>query len=81
MIFEYIKLLFDAVWELFQIEYPGLYISFGGIALGALCVTLSLRLLGKITGASFTPGWDFKRIQGGNNRNIKVSDERKGDTH
>ena len=80
-VFDYIKLLFDGAWGLLGIEYPGIGLTFGAIAIGALAVTLSLRLLGHITGASFSPGRTFASLSGGNNKKIKVSNARKGDQH
>lgn len=78
--FEFISLLFDTVWELYQIPFPGLGISIGSVALGALTVVFSLNVLGHVTGMSFSVK-SLSQLRGGNNKNIKVSNDRKGDTH
>lgn len=80
-IFQYISVLFSAVWELFSIDFPGTNISFGAIGMGALSITLSLRLIGVLTGAHFSisGAGNSIRMRGANNRKIKISEARKYD--
>lgn len=79
-IIDIIDTLFTGVWDLFQIEYPGLGITIAGISIGSLCVVLSFRILSTIFGMSFSPASILGRDRkAGNNRRIKISKERKGD--
>lgn len=84
--FEFITLLFEGVWALYQIKFPGTEMSIGSIAIGAVVVVISLKLLGVMTGLNFSVSGFLKsvsgeEVKGGNNKNIKVSKERSGDTH
>lgn len=82
---DYIQLWFSSVWSLFGMNFPGFSFSIGSVLIGALSATLGLRILGKAVGASFELGsvtrsnWRFDKV--GNNRKIKISENRKGDTH
>lgn len=78
--FEFISLLFNTVWELYKLPFPGLDIPIGSVVLGALAVVFSLNILGNMTGMSFSVK-SLSQVRGGNNSNIKVSEKRKGDTH
>lgn len=74
-VFAYVRTLFGGAWEILTtIKMPGTEIPIAGIMIGGLCVVLSLRLI------SFVMGFRFSG-KGGNNKNIKVSVERKDDTY
>lgn len=78
--FDYIGLLFENVWGLYQIPFPGFNFSIGSVVIGSLVVVISLKFLGRVTGMSFNGSGIIKTIsKGGNNKNIKVSADRKGD--
>lgn len=78
---DFLRLWFDSIWQLFQIEYPGFGLSIGAISLGALAAVIGLRVLGKILGFSFAPASILKGVNGGNNKNIRVPQNRKNDSH
>lgn len=84
--FSFIELLFNGVWALYQIKFPGTDMTIGSIAIGAVVVVISLKLLGIITGLNFSVSGFLKsvsgeEVKGGNNKKIKVSKERSGDSH
>lgn len=77
---EFISMFFEKIWELFQIPYPGFGFSVATVAIGALCAVFCFRLIGYLTGWSFSIGGWISHVKGGNNKNIKVSKSRAGDT-
>lgn len=83
-VFDFISMFFSNIWRLFMIEYPGVNIPIGFILIGALVAVLGLSILGHALGFSFSPASIVRSFyehgKGGNNKNIKVSDKRKGDT-
>lgn len=70
VVFDIIQTILSSTWALFGIEYPGLGISFATIAVGSVAAVFSLRLIGIALGLS------FHDVRGGNNQEIKISDER-----
>lgn len=84
MIMEYIKLLFDTVWSLFQTPFPGFEFSIGAAVIGASVAVVGLKIVGYIFGFSFSVSdvsAVFGGVKGGNNKNIKsASAARRGDT-
>lgn len=86
-VFDFISMFFSNIWRLFMIEYPGVNIPIGFILIGALVAVLGLSILGHILGFSFSPVsivrsfYKHEQRKGGNNKNIKISSERKGDTY
>lgn len=65
-----------------SIYVPGFNISFMSIFLGAVGAMVSIALLKMFFGLGNTAvGSVGRSIRGGNNKNIKVSNERKGDEH
>lgn len=79
---DFIALFFSKIWELFSIKWPGfdfpigyafLGVSFSVIALGIVARLLNISLG---SAASSVAG----AVKGGNNKRIKVPNERKDDT-
>ena len=70
----FITVLFDFIWRLFSLPWPGMPFTFGQAFLAAILSSGSLAILLKLFGVG-VPHFTF----GGNNRNIHVSDNRKGD--
>lgn len=77
---EFIKVILTGAWDMLSIQYPGFGFTFGAVALGSVAAVVSLKVLGMILGVSFAPGRILGHVAGGNNRKIKVSNARKGDT-
>lgn len=75
-----IRTLFVSTWELFTIKWPGFEFTFGAVAVGAVAAVFSLKLLGMLLGISFSPGNFLNQLNGGNNKKIKISKKRAGDT-
>lgn len=65
-----------------SINVPGFNVSFLHIMLGAVGALVSIALLKLIFGLGNSSVSSLGRsIRGGNNNNIKISNDRKGDTH
>lgn len=86
---DFIKLLISKTWELFSIPWPGFEFSIGSVFLAVAVSVGALTAFMKMIGVSFLGGFslgfsrqNFKKagLRGGNNKNIKVSKERKHDT-
>lgn len=73
-----VGLWFSKTWELLTSTIiPGTNISAAVLLIGPALIGFSISLLGKVFDINFQkPGQ-----AGGNNKRIKVSDERKGDSH
>ncbi len=68
--------LFKNTWMLLtESTFPGTTISYAAILFGVAGVSIGFAFLSKIMELSFLPSQ-----RGGNNSNIKVSDDRKNDT-
>lgn len=74
------QLILTKSWEFFQIPWPGFKFTIGQVFLASLISVGALTMVTKMTGVSITGTIRGFSSKGGNNRNIKVSNERKGDT-
>lgn len=76
---DFITLLFGAVYQMTGITFPGTNFTvrqiFFGVFIGGSLIAIIRGLIGLHSG-----GTSGKGIGGGNNRHIKVSDERRGDS-
>lgn len=77
---DFIVMWFTKIWELFSIKWPGFNFSIGSVHLAALLSVGALTAIMKMTGVSITGTVRGFGSRGGNNQNIKISSERKGDT-
>lgn len=73
---EFVKVWFDAIWQLFSIKWPGFDFSIGIAFAACILVVIALSLVGKVFDLSFGGA----KQKGGNNKRIKVSKERQNDT-
>ena len=65
-----------------SIYVPGFNISFMSVLLGACAAMVSIGLLKLIFGLGNSSVSSLGRsVRGGNNKNIRISNDRKGDTH
>lgn len=73
--------LFNSVFQMFQITIPGTTITFWGLALGLFATFVVLSVLKQFTGLGLSTarGPSKQSQRGGNNRNIKVNQNRKND--
>lgn len=80
----FLTMFFDKTYQLFaSIRVPGFNVSILGVLLGSISAVVSISLLkiffglgnSAVSGSSHI----FKQ-NGGNNKNIKISEKRKGDT-
>lgn len=82
-VFDAVEVIFTKAWKMMcSLDFPGTNISIAAILLGSALVVFGLRLLGKMFG--FSSESDVRALGGyaqggGNNKNIKVPDNRKGD--
>ena len=74
------RLILTKSWEFFQIPWPGFGFSIGTVFLATLTSFGALTAISKMFGVSLLPSIRGFIGRGGNNKNIKVSKERKGDT-
>lgn len=83
MIVEFIGIFFSKTWELFQIEHPAIGISFWGILSWVFSFSVAVAIIRYIFGLQI--GGSLRNAYGvqrkANNKNIKISKERSGDTH
>lgn len=79
---DFFKLFLSKSWEFFSIPWPGFDFSIGAAFLAVLTSVGALTALMKMCGVSFLGGFRPTGVfnRGGNNSNIKVSENRKGDT-
>ena len=77
---DFIKLFFAKSWEFFQIPWPGFNFTIGSVFLATLVSAGALVAFTKMTGASSLVSMRGMGLSGGNNQNIKISKDRKGDT-
>lgn len=75
---EFLDLLFRFTWSLFSFKWPGLPFSFGQAFLAVVLSSGTLALMLKLFGVSL-PHINSSSYSGGNNRKIRVSENRKGD--
>lgn len=67
--------VFTPVWHLFtDVDVPGLGVSFGSFFLAVIIARLSVALVRHVFGFGGGTGY-----RSGTSRNVKISDERKGD--
>lgn len=75
---EWFRLLFDSVWDLFSVNWPGfefpIVYAFLGCSFAVIALKIILSLFGVSLGSSIS-----NVVKGGNNRNINVSSARKDD--
>ena len=74
--------LFNSVFQMFQITIPGTTITFWGLGLGLFATFVVLSVLKQFTGLGLSTARSSGRQygqRGGNNRNIKVNQNRKND--
>ena len=79
---EYLSLLFESSWDMFSITWPGFDFPISYVFLGIAFAAVALKVFGQlfdISLGSSISGLFARGQRGGNNRNIKVSKERKGD--
>lgn len=77
---DFVVMWFSKIWAMFSIPWPGFNFSIGSVFLAVLLSSGALTAIMKMTGVSITGTIRGFGSRGGNNRNIKVSDNRKGDT-
>lgn len=77
---EFFQLILSKSWEFFLIPWPGFEFSIGAVFLAVLVSAGALTAITKMTGVSLLISFKGFSGRGGNNSNIKVSKERKGDT-
>lgn len=70
----FVKGLFDGVWSLYAAPVPGFGFSFGALALAVLLIEVAVSII------CFIFGIKAGGVRGGNNRKIKISRDRRGDT-
>ena len=76
---DFIVMFFSKTWEFFKIPWPGFNFSIGSVFLAVLLSVGALTAITKMTGVSITGTVRGFGFRGGNNQNIKISSERKGD--
>lgn len=74
------RLFLSKSWEFFQIPWPGFRFTIGQVFLAVMVSLGALTMIAKMTGVSVLGSARGFLPNGGNNRTIKVSKERKGDT-
>lgn len=74
----YLSSLFSAIYQLFQINFPGTTVSIFGVFASVMVTVLVINLVRTFTNWSI--GLAGRSQKGGNNKKIVVSDSRKGDT-
>ena len=76
--YQFLSLLFNAVWDLFMIPWPGfdfpIVYAFLGVAFAAISLKLLLSLFNVSLGSSIS-----SFVRSSNNRNIHIAESRKGD--
>lgn len=81
----FLTTFFQKTYELFSsVNIPGFNVSILSVwfgAAGAICSIAILKLFFGIGNSTVSGGSSFFKQKGGNNQRIKVSKERKGDTH
>lgn len=75
---EFLGLFFDFVWDVYSLSWPGLPFTFGQAFLAAALSSGALAIILKMVGVG-VPRFSSASFSGGNNRNIRVSEKRKGD--
>lgn len=80
VLIDFIKLLFSTVWNMFSVPWPGFQFTIGQAHLATLASVGALTMITKMNGVSITGTFRGFSSKGGNNRNIKISDARRGDT-
>lgn len=77
---EFFQLFFSKSWEFFQIPWPGFDFTIGTVFLAVLVSVGALAAITRMTGVSLLVSFKGFSGRGGNNKNIKVSNNRRGDT-
>ena len=73
----FLNTFFDLIYDLFSIHWPGTNLSILGIFLGVMGTYFTISVVQQFTGFGIAIASQSQR--GGNNKNIKVSKDRKGD--
>lgn len=82
---DFVKIFFSKAWEFFSIKWPGFDFSIGTVflataaSLGSLTMIYKMIGVGAVSSAFGVARRGLQYSKGGNNRSIKVSDERKND--
>lgn len=80
---DFISLFFSKIWEFFSIKWPGfdfpIWAVFLGVAFSVIALNLIARLFNFSLGSALSGV--AGSVKGGNNHNIKISKNRKDDTH
>lgn len=71
----FVKGLFAGVWSLYSTPVPGFNFSVGTLMLTVLIIEIALSLIFFMLGIN-----SGGAVKGGNNRKIKISKDRRGDT-
>lgn len=82
MITDFFYMFFEKIWDLFSIKWPGFDFTFGQVFLAVLLGSAALGIVMKLIGVHVpSPGFlvSGATMKGGNNKNIKTSENRKGD--
>ena len=74
------QLILTKSWEFFKIPWPGFNFSIGSVFLAVLVSAGAFTAIAKMTGVSALISFKGFSSRGGNNQNIKVSQDRRGDT-
>jgi len=72
---ELIGIIFEKTWELFLTPFPGTNFPVAAILIGVVIIILGISLLSNVLGFSFRASQ-----RGGNNKKVKVSEDRKNDS-
>lgn len=73
------QLILSKSWEFFMIPWPGFNFSIGSVFLAVLLSAGALTAITKMTGVSILSNFGFSRTAG-NNKKIRIANERRGDT-
>lgn len=74
----FLQLFFTSVWQLFEIQVPGLTFSFGTMYLSLAVISLSVYVLRSIFGGDHSRSESYRA---GGSRRPKVSDARRHDQY
>lgn len=79
---EFVSMLFNAVWELLSIPWPGFSFPIGYAFLGVAFAVIALRLVGQMFDHSIGFGsitFSRNEVHGGNNKSLVIVPERRND--
>lgn len=77
---DFIRMFLSRSWEFFCIRWPGFDFTIGQAFLAVFASLAALRVVMRMSGISISGAVRSVTSTGGNNKAIKTSEERKGDT-